>query len=114
MCKTYDLNTENTFLDCKEYIFCETIVGVLEQNIKYPTLIKADTIRAMYIKQSMYTQNIILWESSLTKIEFVRSENNYSDIFTKKLGNKLFEKHSEKLMEMDTENMTFQIWSKKV
>ena len=50
-----------------------------------------------------------LIEDGIIKIEFVRSENNNSDIFTKNLGKELFIKHSNKFMstknnERETDN----------
>ena len=39
----------------------------------------------------------------IVKTEFVRSENNDSDIFPKNLGKELFIRHSEKFMKTDTE-----------
>jgi hypothetical protein len=39
-----------------------------------------------------------LIENGTVKVEFIRSENNYHDIFTKNLGRELFTKHSNKFM----------------
>ena len=39
-----------------------------------------------------------LIKEGIMKLEFVKSENNNSDIFTKNLGQELVNKHSKKIM----------------
>ena len=83
----------------------------LEENIKYPNVIKVNNIRAIYIAENFtlnnqtkhvnmryhFVRNFI--EDRTIKIKFVKSENNNSDIFTKNLSKELFVKHSNKLMD---------------
>jgi hypothetical protein len=45
-----------------------------------------------------------LIEEGIIKIEFVKSENNDSDIFTKNLGKELFKKHSNKFMSIENDD----------
>ena len=47
-------------------------------------------------------------EDGIIKVQFVRSEENHADIFTKNLNSALFEKHSDSvgMEDMDTESTT--------
>jgi hypothetical protein len=68
------------------------------QKIEYPIVIKVDNIGANYMAENNMSNNQTkhvntryhfvreLIEDGIVKTEFVRSENNDSDIFTKKLG----------------------------
>ena len=42
-----------------------------------------------------------LFEQGIVKIEFVKSENNNSDIFTKNLGQEMVKKHSKKFIKKE-------------
>jgi 16S rRNA U1498 N3-methylase RsmE len=61
------------------------------------------------IKQGEKTEKLVreLIEDGTVKIEFVRSENNDSDIFTKNLGKELFTRRSEKFMKFDIQKDKF-------
>jgi phage anti-repressor protein len=52
-----------------------------------------------------------LIEEGIVRIGFVRSENNDSDIFTKKLGKELFLKQSNKFMDCDEYKMDNARWT---
>ena len=89
------------------------ILEFLKQEVEYPIEIKVDNIGAIYMAENNSSNNQTkhvntryhfvreLIEDGIVKIEFVRSENNDSDIFTKNLGKELFTKHSNKFMKSD-------------
>ena len=86
------------------------ILEFLRQEIDFPINIKVDNIGAIYMAENNMSNNQTkhvntryhfvreLMEEGIIKVEFVRSENNDSDIFTKNLGKELFAKHSNKFM----------------
>ena len=97
----------------KDILFVKQVLEFLEQKIEFPITIKVDNIGAIYMAENntsnTQTKHVNtryhfvreLIEEGVIKIEFVRSENNDSDIFTKNLGNELFIKHSPKFMKTD-------------
>ena len=97
----------------KDLLFVKQILEFLKQEVEYPIEIKVDNIGAIYMAENNSSNNQTkhvntryhfvreLIEDGIVKIEFVRSENNDSDIFTKNLGKELFMKHSSKFMKSD-------------
>ena len=97
----------------KDLLFVKQILEFLQQEVEYPIEIKVDNIGAIYMAENNSSNNQTkhvntryhfvreLIEDGIVKIEFVRSENNDSDIFTKNLGKELFMKHSSKFMKSD-------------
>ena len=89
------------------------VLEFLKQEVEYPIEIKVDNIGAIYMAENNSSNNQTkhvntryhfvreLIKDGIVKIEFVRSENNDSDIFTKNLGKELFMKHSSKFMKSD-------------
>ena len=74
------------------------VLEFLKQKVKYPIVINVDNIGAIYMAENNTSNNQTkhvntryhfvreLIDEGTLKIEFVRSENNDSDIFTKNLG----------------------------
>jgi Reverse transcriptase (RNA-dependent DNA polymerase) len=105
----------------KDILFVKQILEFLKQEIEYPINIKVDNIGAIYMAENNMSNNQTkhvntryhfvreLIEDGTIKVEFVRSENNDSDIFTKNVGKELYLKHSNKFMstyemERETDN----------
>jgi hypothetical protein len=95
----------------KDILFVNQVLEFLGQRI--PINIMVDNIGAIYMAENNMSNNQTkhintrycfvreLIEDGIVKVEFVRSENNNSDIFTKKLGGELFKKHNNKFMSME-------------
>jgi hypothetical protein len=89
------------------------VLEFLGQEIDFPIIIKVDNIGAIYMAENNMSNNQTkhvntryhfvrgFIEDGTIKVEFIRSENNDSDIFTKNLGKELFKKHSGKFMSED-------------
>ena len=85
----------------------------MKEDIEHPIIVKVDNIRAIYIAKNNTTNNQTKHintryhfgrnyiKNGTIKIDFVRSENNDSDIFTKNLPKELFIKHSNKFMDCE-------------
>ena len=97
----------------KDVLFIKQVLEFLEQDIKYPIIVRVDNIGAIYMAENNMSNNQtkhvntryhfvreIIADGTM-KIEFVRSEDNDSDIFTKNLTRVLFIKHSNKFMDYD-------------
>jgi hypothetical protein len=97
----------------KIILFVKQVLEFLGQNIDFPINIVVDNIGAIYMAENNMSNNQTkhvntryhvvreLIEDGMIKVEFIRSENNDSDIFTKNLGRELFKKHSNKFMDED-------------
>ena len=95
---------------CTEILFIKSILEFLKIEIKLPIIVHCDNIGAIYLgnnaKLSQRTKHFNVKhhfvreyiEKRLIKIEFVRSEENEVDIWTKKLKQDTYAKHTSKLM----------------
>jgi hypothetical protein len=95
----------------KEILFVKQLLENIGIKIEYPIEIKVDNIGAMFLANnfsiSQRTKHIDIRrhfvrgyiEDGILKLVFVRSGENDSDMFTKNLGELLFNKHSNKLIE---------------
>ena len=94
----------------KDILFVKQVLEFLGQEIESPIKIQVDNIGAIYMAENGASSNQTkhvntryhfvreLIEDGTLMIEFVKSENNDSDIFTKNLGKELFMKHKNKFM----------------
>ena len=99
----------------KDILFVKQVLEFLNRKIKYPIVINVDNIGAIYMAENNTSNNQTkhvntryhfvreLIDEGTVKIEFVRSEKNDSDIFTKNLGKELFLKHSNKFMSIGSD-----------
>lgn len=90
-----------------EILYVAGILKFLGIPIKYPITVNVDNIGAIYLTKNATTGSRTKHvdtryhfvreyvEEGTIKVEFVRSEDNHADIFTKNLNGALFEKHSE-------------------
>jgi Reverse transcriptase (RNA-dependent DNA polymerase) len=97
----------------KDMLFVKQVLEFLEQDIIFPINIMVDNIGAIYMAENNMSNNQTKHvntryhfvreciENGIIKVEFVRSENNDSDIFTKNLGGELFKKHNKKFMGLE-------------
>jgi hypothetical protein len=95
----------------KELIFLKHVIESMGIKIKLPIVIKTDNVGAIYLSNnyttSQQTKHIDVRvhfvrqyiEDGIFKIEFVNSEKNDADIFTKNTSEEIFTKQSEKLVE---------------
>ena len=91
----------------KDLLFVKQNLEFADVTIRYPIIVHVDNIGAIYMAENGSSSNQTkhvntryhfvreLIEEGIIKIEFVKSENNNSDIFTKNLGQELFKKHSK-------------------
>ena len=93
-----------------EIMFIKQVLEFLGLEIEYPIIVRVDNVGAIYLANNMttrkrtkhmdihyhYVREFI--EDGILKIIFVRSEENDSDIYTKNVSGKLFEKHTDKYM----------------
>jgi len=78
--------------------------------VNLPIVVKTDNIGALFMSQKASTgvrtrhvntryhfirENV---EDGIVKVEFVRSGNNDSDIFTKNVNHEIYEKHVKKFL----------------
>jgi hypothetical protein len=79
--------------------------------VNLPIVVKTDNIGAIFMSENAST-GFRTWhvdtryhfvrefiKNGFIKIEFVRLAKNYSDLFTKKVNQKLYEKHTKKFLE---------------
>jgi hypothetical protein len=95
----------------KEIMFIKQVIESMGMKIRLPIVIKVDNVGAIYLSNnyttSQRTKHIDIRthfvrqyiEDGIIKIEFVRSENNDADIFTKNTTEEIFIKQSEKIVE---------------
>ena len=103
----------------KDLLFIKQNLEFANITICYPIIVHVDNIGAIYMAENGSSSNQTkhvntryhfvreLIEEGIMKIEFVKSENNDSDIFTKNLGRELFKKHSEKFMKKRIDKVPF-------
>ena len=89
----------------KEIKFIVNVLETMGVKVKKPIVVRVDNIGAIYMAEnggvSQRTKHVDLRTKFLTQyiedgfiqIEFVRSENNASDIFTKNVSSEVYEKH---------------------
>jgi hypothetical protein len=94
----------------KDFLFVKQNLEFANITICYPIIVHVNNIGAIYKAKngssSNQTKHINIFyhfvreliKEGVMKIEFVKLENNNSDIFTKNLGQELFKKHSKKIM----------------
>jgi len=90
-----------------EILYIAGILKFLNIPVEYPILVNVDNIGAIYLTKNATTGSRTKHvdtryhfvreyvEDGIIKVEFVRSEDNHADIFTKNLNGELFHKHSE-------------------
>jgi hypothetical protein len=100
----------------KEVIFVKHLVASMGITIEFPIIIKVDNVGAIYLANNhttgQRTKHIDIQqhfvreyiEDGISKVVFVKSEDNDVDIFTKNATEELFNKHSKKLVETVNQN----------
>lgn len=95
----------------KELIFLKHVIESMGIKVELPIVIKTDNVGAIYLSNnyttSQRTKHIDVRvhfvrqfiEDGIFKIEFVGSEDNDADIFTKNTSEEIFDKQSKKLVE---------------
>jgi hypothetical protein len=90
-----------------EMMYCRNILEFLGIEIQLPMTLRVDNIGAIYLANNAFTgqrtkhidaryhyvRNLIQAEPQILKIEFVKTNDNKSDIYTKNVSGPLFEKH---------------------
>jgi hypothetical protein len=99
----------------KELQFIHNLVISMEKNLELPIIMNVDNTGAIYLANNYSTgprtkhidirthfvRELII--DGILKIVFVKSEDNDADIFTKNVGEELFEKHSKNLIDKSPE-----------
>jgi hypothetical protein len=94
----------------KELKFIYYLLSDLHIKVNLPIVVKTDNIGAIFMSENALTgfrtqhvdiryhfvQEII--EDGFIKIEFIRSVENDSDLFTKNVNQELYEKHTKKFL----------------
>jgi hypothetical protein len=95
----------------KELKFIYYLLSDLHIKVNLPIVVKTDNIGAIFISENALTgfctrqvdirYHIVreFIEDGFIKIEFVRSVENDSDLFTKNVSQELYEKHTKKFLE---------------
>jgi len=90
-----------------EILYIAGILRFLSVPLHYPITVNVDNIGAIYLTKNATTGSRTKHvdtryhfvrdyvEDGIVKVEFVRSEANHADIFTKNLNHELFQRHSE-------------------
>jgi hypothetical protein len=103
----------------KDVMFIKQILEFIGETIKLPIVIKVDNIGAIYMAENQTSNSQTKHvntryhfvrehiEDGIIQVEFVKSEENDSDIFTKNLGRELFHKHNKKFMKHETGDQEF-------
>jgi hypothetical protein len=95
----------------KELLFVYNLVKSMELNLELPMILNVDNTGAIYLANNYTTgprtkhidirvhfvRDLILAE--ILRVVFVRTDDNDADIFTKNVGEELFDRHSVKLVE---------------
>ena len=96
---------------CSELLFIKQILEFLNMSVEYPMVVRVDNIGAMFLANnsvlSQRTKHISVRhhfireyvEEGVVKIIFVKSKLNTADIFTKSLGQELFLRHRNDIMD---------------
>ena len=96
----------------REIIFIKQILEFVGVSIEYPILVNVDNLGAIYLatnnQSSQRTKHVDIRyhfvrefiEDGIVKVQFVRSEDNNSDICTKNVNGELLDKHCDKFMEV--------------
>ena len=96
-------------------MFVKQILDFVEVKFEYPIIVHVDNIGAIYLAtnnlSSQRTKHVDIRyhyvkeyiEDGVVKVQFVRSEDNNSDICTKNLNGELLDKHADKFMEYKEE-----------
>jgi len=96
---------------CAEIMFLKQVLEFLRIEVKLLIIVRVDNIGAIYLAHNAtsgprtkhvdirfhFVQDYI--KDGVVKILFIKSENNNSDLYTKNLGEELFNKHSKQYME---------------
>ena len=95
----------------KELLFIYNLISTMEKNLILPIILNVDNTGAIYLANNYSTgprtkhidirthfvRELIM--KGILKVEFIKSEENDADIFTKNVSEELFHKHSEKLID---------------
>ena len=99
----------------REVLYVKQILEFMEVKIGFPIVVNVDNIGAIYLatnnSSSQRTKHVDVRyhfvreyiEDGIVKVQFVKSEDNDSDICTKNLNGELLDKHAEKFMEYKLE-----------
>ena len=100
---------------CTEILFIKMIMDFLKLEVELPIKVMCDNVGAIYIahnsKNSGRTKHIRVKQhfireytvDGVVQIEFVRSEENLADPFTKNVSRELYKKHSAKYLKYEDE-----------
>jgi hypothetical protein len=80
----------------KELKFIYCLLSNLHIKVNLPIVVKTNNIGAIFMSENNLTGFI---KDCFIKIEFVRSGENDSDLFTKNVNQELYEKHTKKFLE---------------
>lgn len=90
-----------------EILYVAGILKFLDVPLEYPIIVNVDNIGAVYLSKNATTGSRTKHidtryhfvreyiEDGIVKVQFVRSEENHADIFTKNLNTEAFGRHSE-------------------
>jgi hypothetical protein len=95
---------------CAEIMFVKQVFEYLEVKISLPIQVMVDNIGAIFLTENQsvsqrtrhidvryhFVRNYV--EDGVVQINFVRSEDNDADLFTKNLGTEKFKRHSSKIL----------------
>ena len=99
----------------KEIMFVLQLLKSMGIKVKLPIIVRVDNVGAIFMSKNITTSNRTkhvdirtkyvneYCEDGILKIIFIKSEDNDSDITTKKLGGDLYSKHSKKLIKNKSE-----------
>jgi hypothetical protein len=95
---------------CCEILFVRMILENIGKTIHYPITIKIDNVGAMFLAENLTTSQRTkhidirhhfvkdLLQKEIIKLEFTKTLDNKSDIFTKNTSGELFAKHTKTYM----------------
>jgi hypothetical protein len=95
---------------CMEVMFVKQILEFLQVKLKLPINILVDNVGAMFLTENQsvsqrtrhidvryhFIRNYV--EDGIVQVNFVRSEHNDADVFTKNLGSDAFKRHVSKFI----------------
>ena len=93
----------------KEILYVIHILEFMNEEVKLPVKIHVDNVGAMFMANNAGTRRTKhidtrfhlvreFIQDDILKIEFVRSNENVADIFTKNVDEKTYSKHADKIM----------------
>jgi hypothetical protein len=94
----------------KEIRFVYFILKDIGIEVEFPIVVKTDNVGALFISQNsstsvrsrhVDTRNHFIrenMEDGIVRVEFVKSSDNDSDIFTKNVNQEMYEKHARKFL----------------